>query len=126
MGGPIAISYEVDGRQYTFGALSEGELAELLPDVEKHVSAPVVVIPDGLADIRERLPVGTRVRTGSRAQWKRAHGTVTETCEMPGYAHWPEVGPSAWMLSHDGDSVCVRFDGDDFSSWWRAGWIERI
>ena len=121
MSGPIAISHEVDGRRYFFGCLDESELADILPEVEK--LGPVEVIADGLAEVRERLPVGARVRTDR--YWKHGHGTVTETCGMPSYPHWPLEGPAAHMLSRDSASVCVEFDGDGCSSWWRALWIER-
>ena len=123
MGGPIVISYEVEGRRYTFGGLDEGELAEVLPEV-KAVDPSPVIIPDGLADLRERLPAGSRVRTCRH--WQHGHGTVVESCGLPGYARWPEVRPAAWFLGHDGAEVCVRFDGDQGASWWPSKWIERV
>ena len=91
----------------------------VLPDVQKVDPAPVV-IPDGLASVRERLPAGSRVRTDR--YWKRGLGTVVESCELPGYARWPEVRPAAHFLGHDAAEVCVRFDGDAHASWWRAHW----
>lgn len=121
-GGPIAISYQVAGRPCVFGALSESELAEVLPEARKADPSPVVTA-DGLAELRERLPVGTRVRCDR--YWQRGHGTVVETSDLPNYPHWPTSGPTAWMLSHADTAVCVRFDGDGYSSWWSAKWIER-
>jgi len=123
MSGPIAISYQVDGRPYVFGGLDESELAELLPDVRAH-DPSAAVIPDGLAEVRPRLPVGARVRTDR--YWKHGNGTVVETRDLPGYAKWPASGPAAWILGHSGASVCVEFDGDGYSDWWPAAWIERI
>ena len=123
MAGPIAVRYEAAGRRYVFGALDENELAEIMEEVRKVDPSPVI-IPDGLAELRKRLPVGVRVRTDR--YWQRGHGTVVETCDLPSYPHWPASGPAAWMLGHDCASVCVRFDGDSEPSWWRASWIERV
>ena len=125
MSGPMAIRYEMDGRQITFGGVSEAELAYLLPDIREHGLDPVV-IQDGLAEVRERLPAGTRVRTVGYGQWKRGRGTVAESDDYPGYRQWPESGPSAWFLCHGGARVCVRFDGDSYADWWPAHWIEPV
>ena len=121
MSGPIVILYRLDGREHAFGALDADELAEMLPEVRRHDPFPVIVW-DGLAHVRERLPVGARVRC--LKHWKRQHGTVTQTDVMPSYPHWPAEGPAAWMLSHNYAEVCVRFDGEDWADWWPANWIE--
>ena len=127
MSGPIAIRYEMDGRTYEGGGYSEAEAAGLLPEIRKNLGpdCPVEVIADGLAEVRERLPAGARVRANSRGYWKRQLGTVAES-DVESYATWPESGRAAHFLSTDGASVCVEFDGDGYSSWWRASWIERV
>ena len=125
MSGPMAIRYELDGRQVTFGGVSEAEAARLLPDIREQGLSPVV-IADGLAEVRERLPVGARVRTRARGFWKRAFGTVVESDDFPSFKQWPDSGPSAWFLCHDAAEVCVKFDGDSYADWWPAHWIERV
>jgi hypothetical protein len=123
MSGPIAIRYELNGRQVTNGAFSEAELAEYRPDIEAMVGS-VEVIPDGLAEVRERFPAGTRVRATAKAPWKHGHGTVTRSDSRPGYARWPEVPGDSWFLGNDGAEVCVKFDGDNFADWWPTYMIE--
>jgi hypothetical protein len=127
MSGPIAISYQYQGRAVMGGGYDEGELASLLPAIRDELGpdCPVDVIADGLAEVRERLPAGARVRANSRGYWKRGLGTVVES-EVESYARWPESGTSAHFLSTDGPSVCVEFDGDGYSGWWRESWIERV
>jgi hypothetical protein len=122
--GPKVIEYQICGRAYTFGGLNDGALALVLPDIEAVDPAPVIVA-DGLAKVRERLPTGARVRCDRHWMGGKV-GTVTETCDLPGYAQWPPSGPTAWMLAHDGASVCVRFDRDEHSSWWPVRWIQRM
>jgi hypothetical protein len=100
----------------------------LRPAIEEDNGGTITAIyPDGLIAVKHRFPVGARVRTTAKAAWKRAHGTVVETSDMPRYPHWPEAGPAAHMLSHDGAGICVQFDGDDgYSSWWPAYMVEPV
>ena len=125
MSGPVAIRYEMDGRTYEGGGYSEAEVAGLLPDIREALGpdCPVEVIADGLAEVRERLPVGARVRANSRGYWQRGLGTVAES-DVESFANWPSSGSASHFLGSDAAYVCVEFDG--CSSWWRASWIERV